>query len=97
MLSGVMLEGGVATAGGGFHGCGQIASLNSFEVRAKNVGCRKARRVVRRYNAAITKGSGFTVQVLHFHCLLAGTYGEGGKHRCSRDHGARVVRFLRGG
>jgi hypothetical protein len=78
-----------------FHNCGDIATLNSWGITAKRVGCRKARRVVRAYNSAIGKG-GFTQDVLGFHCKVVGSYGDGGIHRCAAS-GHRIVRFQRGG
>jgi hypothetical protein len=79
-----------------FHDCGDIATLNSWGITAKRVGCRKARRVVRAYNSAIGKGGGFTQDVLGFHCKVVGSYGDGGIHRCAAS-GHRIVRFQRGG
>lgn len=80
----------------GFHNCGDIATLNSWGITAKRVGCPKARRVVRAYNSAIGKGGGFTQDVLGFHCKVVGSYGDGGIHRCAAL-GHRIVRFQRGG
>jgi hypothetical protein len=80
----------------GFHGCGDIATLNSWGITAKRVGCHKARRVVRAYNSAIGNGGGFTQDVLGFHCKVVGSYGDGGIHRCSAS-GHRIIRFQRGG
>jgi hypothetical protein len=79
-----------------FHSCGDIATLNSWGITAKLVGCRKARRVVRAYNSAIGQGNSFTRDVLGFHCKVVGYYGDGGIHRCAAS-GHRIVRFKRGG
>jgi hypothetical protein len=79
-----------------FHNCGDIATLNSWGITAKRVGCHKARRVVRAYNSAIGEGGGFTQDVLGFHCKVVGSYGDGGIHRCAAP-GHRIVRFQRGG
>lgn len=78
------------------HNCGDIATLNSWGITAKRVGCRKAKRVVRAYNSAIGQGGGFTQDVLGFHCKVVGSYGDGGIHRCVAS-GHRIVRFQRGG
>ncbi len=79
-----------------FHNCGDIATINSWGITAKRVGCHKARLVVRAYNSAIGKGNGFTQNVLGFHCTVVGTYSDGGIHRCTAS-GHRIVRFQRGG
>lgn len=79
-----------------FHDCGDIPSINSYDIRAKRVRCREAKRVVRAYGSAVNDGSGFTQDVLGFHCKVVGLYGDGGIHRCAAK-GHRVVRFSRGG
>lgn len=79
-----------------FHNCGDIATLTSWDITAKRVGCRKARQVVRAYNSAIGEGGGPTQDVLGFHCKVVGYYGDGGIYSCAAS-GHRIVRFQRGG
>jgi hypothetical protein len=79
-----------------FQKCGDIATLTSWDIRAKRVGCPKAKQVVRAYNSAIAEGGGQTQDVLGFRCKTAGNYGDGTNYRCTAK-GHRVVRFSRGG
>lgn len=79
-----------------FHDCGDVPQINSYDIRAKRVRCREAKRVVRAYSAAVSEGGGFTKDVLGFHCKVVGLYGDGGIQRCAAK-GHQVVRFLRGG
>lgn len=79
-----------------FQKCGDIATLTSWDIRAKRVGCPKAKQVVRAYNSAIAEGGGPTQDVLDFHCKTVGNYGDGANYRCTAK-GHRVVRFSRGG
>lgn len=79
-----------------FQKCGDIATLTSWDIRAKRVGCHKAKQVVRAYNSAIGEGGGSTQEVLGFLCKTVGNYGDGANYRCTAK-GHRVVRFSRGG
>lgn len=79
-----------------FHDCGDAPAVNSYDIRAKRVRCREAKRVVRAYDAAVRQRGGFTQDVLGFHCKVVGLYGDGGIQRCAAK-GHRVIRFLRGG
>lgn len=79
-----------------FHSCGDLSSVNSYDIQAKRVRCPEAKRVVRAYDSAVQNNGGFTQDVLGFHCKVAGLYGDGGIQRCAA-HGHRIVRFLRGG
>jgi hypothetical protein len=85
-----------ASSRAGFQSCGNIATLTSWDIRAKRVGCPKARQVVRAYNSAIAGGSGPTQDVLGFHCKIAGYYGDGANYRCTAEK-HRIVKFSRGG
>jgi hypothetical protein len=80
-----------------FQKCGDIATLTSWDIRAKRVGCHKAKQVVRAYNSAIAEGGDSTQEVLGFLCKTAGNYGDGANYRCIAAKGHRVVRFSRGG
>ena len=79
-----------------FQKCGDIATLASWDIRAKRVGCPKAKQVVRAYNSAIAEGDDSTQEVLGFLCKTAGNYGDGANYRCTAK-GHRVVKFSRGG
>jgi hypothetical protein len=79
-----------------FQKCGDIATLTSWDIRAKRVGCHKAKQVVRAYNSAIAEGGYSTQEVLGFLCKTAGNYGDGANYRCTAE-GHPVVRFSRGG
>ena len=79
-----------------FQKCGDIATLTSWNIRAKRVGCHKAKQVVRAYNSAIAAEGDSTQEVLGFLCRIAGSYGDGATYRCTAK-GHRVVRFSRGG
>lgn len=80
----------------GFQKCGDIATLTSWDIRAKRVGCPKAKQVVRAYNSAIAEGGDSTQEVLGFLCKTAGNYGDGANYRCTAK-GHRVILFSRGG
>jgi hypothetical protein len=80
----------------GFEKCGDIATLTSWDIRAKRVGCHKAKQVVRAYSSAIAEGGDSTQEVLGFLCKTAGNYGDGANYRCTAK-GHRVVQFSRGG
>jgi hypothetical protein len=80
----------------GFQRCGDIPALNTWDIRAKRVGCHKAKRVARAYNLALGPEGGSTQDVLGFHCKISGYYGDGAYYRCAAT-GHRVVRFTRGG
>ena len=79
-----------------FHGCGDIPSLTTWNIRAKRVGCAKAKKVVHAYVGAVGRDGGFTHEVLGFHCKISGYYGDGAYYRCAAE-GHRIVRFTRGG
>lgn len=79
-----------------FHDCGDIPSLTTWDVRAKRVGCVKAKKVARAYVAAVGGTGGSTQDVLGFHCKISGYYGDGAYYRCAAG-GHRIVRFTRGG
>jgi hypothetical protein len=79
-----------------FHDCGDIPSLTTWDVRAKRVGCAKAKKVARAYVAAVGGNGGSTQDVLGFHCKISGYYGDGAYYRCAAE-GHRIVRFTRGG
>ena len=79
-----------------FQKFGNIATLTSWSIKAKRVGCPKAREVVRTYVSAIIEGSEPTQDVLGFDCRVVGYYGDGANYRCTAA-GHRVVRFSRGG
>jgi TolB protein len=79
-----------------FHVCGDVPSVNSYDIEAKRVGCDQAKRIIRAYDAAVSEGGGFTKYVFGFHCKVVGLYGDGGIQRCAAK-GHRVIRFLRGG
>jgi hypothetical protein len=79
-----------------FHGCGDIPSLTTWDIRAKRVGCAKAKKVARAYVAAVGGNGGPTQDVLGFHCKISGYYGDGAYYRCAAE-GHRIVRFTRGG
>ncbi|HEU5063008.1 MAG TPA: hypothetical protein VFT79_07640 [Solirubrobacterales bacterium] len=78
-----------------FHNCGDIPPLSSWDIRAKRVGCTKAKQVVRRF--VETKGSNdvSTQDVLGFRCKTSGSYYDGAYYRCTAS-GRRVIRFTRG-
>lgn len=79
-----------------FQKCGDIATLTSWDIRAKRVGCHKAKQVVRAYNSAIAEGGGSTQEALSFLCKTVGNYGDGANYRCTAK-GHRIIRFSRGG
>jgi hypothetical protein len=79
-----------------FHRCGDIPALNTWDIRAKRVGCQKAKRVARAYNLALSPEGSSTQDVMGFHCKISGYYGDGAYYRCATT-GHRVIRFTRGG
>lgn len=79
-----------------FKKCGNIPSLTTWDVRAKRVGCDKAKQVVRAYVAALSPEGSATQDVLGFHCKISGGYYDGAYYRCTAA-GHRVIRFTRGG
>jgi hypothetical protein len=79
-----------------FHNCGDIPALTTWDVRAKRVSCRKAKRVVRAYNAALGPEGSSTQDVMGFHCKISGGYYDGAYYRCAAA-GHKVIRFTRGG
>jgi hypothetical protein len=85
-----------ASSRASFHKCGEIPALSTWDIRAKRVGCHKARRVARAYNLSLGPESSSTQEVMGFHCKISGYYGDGAYYRCAAT-GHRVVRFTRGG
>lgn len=79
-----------------FHDCGDIPALTTWDIRAKRVGCVRAKRVAHAYVAAVGRDGGSTQDVLGFHCKISGYYGDGAYYRCT-GKGHRIVRFTRGG
>lgn len=79
-----------------FHDCGDLQTINSYDIRAKRVDCSRAKRIVRIYNRVANETGDFSHIVLGFRCRVVGHYGDGGIQRCAAE-GHRVVRFLRGG
>jgi hypothetical protein len=79
--------------------CGDLqrAGAGVYNIRAKGVGCRKARRVARRYyNRWVDSGGDTTHRILGFRCRSRRTGIESHRARCSRDRGADVIRFVYG-
>lgn len=79
-----------------FQRCGDIPALNTWDIRAKRVGCHKAKRVARAYNLALDPEGSSTQNVMGFHCKISGYYGDGAYYRCAAT-GHHVIRFTRGG
>lgn len=87
---------GAASSRASFRDCGDIPAFNTWDIRAKRVGCHKAKRVVRAYNLALGPEGSSTQDVMGFHCKISGYYGDGAYYRCAAE-GHRIVRFTRGG
>lgn len=85
-----------ASSRASFLACGDIPAMNTWDIRAKRVGCHKAKRVARAYNLALGPESSSTQDIMGFHCRISGYYGDGAYYRCAAT-GHRVIRFTRGG
>ena len=79
-----------------FHSCGDLTSVNSYDLKAKRVGCGKARSVVSTYMHAVQEGGGLNREVSGFRCKPTGYYGDGAYYRCG-NRGHRVIKWVAGG
>jgi len=81
----------------GFHRCGDMPALAAWNVKAKRVGCGRAKAVVRRYSQAVLEGPPWTRQIGRYRCKISSSYGDGVYMRCAAEGGYRDIRFARGG
>lgn len=71
--------------------CGQMPNQFAFNVRARNLSCGKARRVVRRWGQTAARKRGGDGWVFGLYCNYRNTGYEAGVIRCARRE--RVVRW----
>ena len=72
--------------------CGDMAHRFAFNITTRKVPCRKARRVVRRWNKTVAGQRSGDGRVLGLYCDYRDTGYEVGDIRCTGAHG-RVVRW----
>ena len=74
--------------------CGQLTHRHAFNITTRNVSCREARRVVRRWNHTVARRGG-TGRVRGLYCRYRDTGYEAGDIRCTGSR-RRVVRWQTG-
>ena len=81
----------------GLQSCPDMKQMYTGDIRVRNVGCPKAKRVIIRYTRAIIENlqHDWSVTVLGFDCDLTRKDYYGDSHRCTAS-GGREIRFRRG-